>query len=415
MTAEALLGAASVATAFAAFAALAFDGSYFDRAGIQERLVGAGVPEADAGERADTSVRSRKLALLALPLVLALGLTVAALIVLENDDDATTAAGTATASRCAAALAGNGQAGAENTSAGRTTVKLTPAELRIRLREAAQRGQRAERRRRQAGRRGQGRRAERRRTRKAPAAVTIVPVNGQGKPVEGLVALRVPFDNGRDVALRRQTVAVTGARVRDVRVAAINDLADPTTGRIMQTANGQLQAVVRPNAASSRHADVIVCLDPLVPAEMLPGTYAGTVLVSARRATAPVPIGLTITARDDRWWLAVLAALLGLVAGTFVRIGADKRWGPVVVDLEYVRNFRFWVMIGGGVAAAVYSYLTIYANDPVFDASAGNLWRITLETFAGTLASKAATDLIPPTEKERKGNKARMLKPKPSQ
>ena len=34
-----------------------------------------------------------------------------------------------------------------------------------------------------------------------------------------------------------------------------------------------------------------------------------------------------------------------------------------------------------------------YADDPTFRCSAPSLWRITAETFAGTLAAKAITDL----------------------
>lgn len=263
-----------------------------------------------------------------------------------------------------------------------------------RAREAARRSRRG--RRNRAGRPAQ----------RAVGTPTIVAIGAQGQPVTGPVSLRMALGSEREVVERRQTFRVNGVRARDVRAAIVNDFKTANGDGVMPIAERQLTARVAPVGASRRLVQVYVCYDPARPSEISPGSYTGGLIVLAGRAS-PVPLGLTITARDSRIWAGVLAAVLGLIAGILVRIGADRRWGPVEIDRAYLFNFRFWVMVGGGVTAAVYSYLTIFADDPVFDGSMSSLWQLTAQTFAGTLASKAVTDLIGPTGKEIEGRRAR--------
>ncbi|MDO8185426.1 hypothetical protein Q5424_09730 [Conexibacter sp. JD483] len=321
----------------------------------------------------------RTLRALGLSSALALGCSVAALVV-GGGDDAQARAASSSASRCAvpaSALGGQTRA-----------VVRRGTSVRARRRTSVQAKRRA------------GARA---RARTTPA---IVAIGAQGRPATGPVTMRVALGSDRGVVVRRQAFRLVSVRAGAVRAIAVNDFLTADGERTMPIGQRQLVTWVEPLATDPALVQVVVCYDPRQPTAIDAGTYSGGLMVLAG-AAAPVPLGLTISARDTSPVPAVLAALLGLVAGIFVRIGADRRWGPIEVDWTYVLNFRFWVMIGGGVAAAVYSYLTLYAADPVFDVSVASLWQLSAQTFAGTLASKAATDLIGPTGREIKGNKAR--------
>ena len=119
------------------------------------------------------------------------------------------------------------------------------------------------------------------------------------------------------------------------------------------------------------------------------------------------PITLQATVQDDRLGFVIGAALLGLIAGLYVRLFADKKTSDHVTRLRDVSRPRYAVRIAAGVVVAFYSIRTIYLDDPTFDAEAGELWRITAEVFAGTLAAKTLSDLTgtqkePPAPAEKK-------------
>lgn len=378
-----LIALAAIATALAGLAAVLQETKLSTATEIQENLIRKKWERGAALEEATRRVSQRKLLLLGIPLVLALVLSVAALTV-SGDAKAKEAPTTSVAtSRCPGLL---GLTGGSSSGSSQTLKVSTTARARARARSRA---------------------------RARAKAQAIVALGAQGRPAAGAVALRIALGSDRDPVLRRQTFRISGVRARDVRVVSVNDLTDATGDHALPIARRQLLARTVAARATGRLVHVSLCFDPERPVAMRPGSYTGGFMVIAGRS-APIPIGITITARDDRTWPAVLAALLGLLAGIFVRIGADRRWGPIVIDATYVFNFRFWVMLGGGTSAAVYSYLTIYQADSVFDGSATSLWKLTAQTFAGTLASKAVTDLIGPTAKEIRGNKARrqtMAKP----
>ena len=145
---------------------------------------------------------------------------------------------------------------------------------------------------------------------------------------------------------------------------------------------------------------VAFCVDPMTPEEMPGGTYLGTALVGAGdRQTA---VTLSATVQDDRWYRVILAALIGLVGGLWVKLFADTRSdGLPNTRNANLRTTRTLVAVGAGLVTAFYSYRTIYADDPTFVASLDNLWRVTAEVFAGALAAKGLTDLAGPLTRDR--------------
>ena len=371
-------GIAAALTALAAVAALLIETRFSDAVALAARLHRRGMTAGAAQQKAERRVRRRKLLGLGVPLLFAFAFSLAAIVASDSHaktDRAAAAkpAAAATGSRCRALL------GTPST-AGRTGGAPAP-HARARTRRAGG-------------------------SRRATAAPALVPLGAQGRATAGVVTMRMAFGSDRAPVVRRQTFRLGGLTARDVRVVPVDDIADATGEHALPIAHGQLRTRAMAASGTRSFVELAVCFDPARPAAIRPGSYTGGLMVLAGRA-APVAIGLTITARDDRVWPAILAALIGLLAGIFVRIGADRRWGPIIIDARYVLNFRFWVMVGGGVAAAVYSYLTIYQADPVFDGSVTSLWKLTAQTFAGTLASKAVTDLIGPTAREIRGRKAR--------
>jgi hypothetical protein len=149
---------------------------------------------------------------------------------------------------------------------------------------------------------------------------------------------------------------------------------------------------------------VAACINPVEPAELSPGTYAGSILVGTGERQAS--IGLQATVQDDRWWRVADAALLGAIAGLFVKLFAETRTSGVEDRMrDHAKGVRFVVALGAAVVTAIYSILTIYLDDATFSATADNLWRITVEVFAGTLAAKAISDVAAPsTPKEKATN-----------
>jgi hypothetical protein len=282
-----------------------------------------------------------------------------------------------------------------------------------RRREAAARQGRTERRRAQATSRTTTprRRAERRRrlARRADrrAARRPRPVNDRNEPLAGVAQLNFRFDDSRRPIVRHQPFLIPpGMRLRDVTVTEpFSDILD-TDERPLD--RRQIRATVT-RRGPGRLVTVAVCINPQLPGEMRGGTYTGAALVgSGSRVTT---ITLEATVRDDRWHHVALAALIGVIGGLFVKLFADRASAGLRRNLT---SPRLLVAIGAGIVTAVYSYLTIYADDPTFVADFEDLWRVTAEVFAGTLAAKALTDLARPSEtavdtevKERKNREER--------
>jgi hypothetical protein len=215
----------------------------------------------------------------------------------------------------------------------------------------------------------------------APTAVDV-----QGQETKGAAQLTFPIGWHHAPMVRHQTFQLPASMDHSaVRVAAVNDV-QTTAGEVIPPSG--LAARVLP-AGAGPLATVAVCIDP---DGMVPGSYTGGLLVGT--GSRMTPLSLQATVKDSRWWLAVLAALVGATAGLFVKLFADNRtWGSPKGLGGHLFSPRGLFTLGAAATVCVYSYLTIYADDPTFGCSAAGLWRITAETFAGTLAAKAITDL----------------------
>ncbi len=163
----------------------------------------------------------------------------------------------------------------------------------------------------------------------------------------------------------------------------------PKTGRPLPSSQIRGYVVKR---GPGDFVTIAVCVNPSLPTELDPGAYEGAALIEAGPHVKTVP--LTIQVQDDDRWAVILAAAIGVIAGLAVKLFADRR-DPKYADRmqDNLFSLRTGFAIAAGIVTAVYSYLTIYDDDPTFNASFANLWRLTVEVFAGTLASKALTDI----------------------
>ncbi len=185
-----------------------------------------------------------------------------------------------------------------------------------------------------------------------------------------------------------------------------------------------------------------LCVDPQPEGNdrLKPGTYTGSVLFGARTDRAPhlAPVPVTVTVRDSRNWLALIAVLVGVSVGIVIRAAADisaapgkqpdddengaqqdppagdpNRHDPGAGEKEvtnvppnpydYVFSLRFLAMLVGGLAGGLFVYGPLFADDPsasvdLFD----SLIPLTVAAFTATLAAKSIADLPPPSLDERK-------------
>jgi hypothetical protein len=215
------------------------------------------------------------------------------------------------------------------------------------------------------------------------------PVDASGQPVAG-VRLTFPFGADRTPIIRYQPIRLPeGIDPPDLQISV--PFGDVTRDAGRPLPRRQVRGYVV-GTDVGRVVTVAICVNPALPTEIRPGAYTGTALVGAgERATA---LSFEITAQDDRNERVILATVLGVLAGLVVKLFADFR-DPLLPNRTLVNLIspRTLVAVGAGVVTGVYSYLTIYADDPVFLADFGSLWRVTAEAFAGTLAAKALTDL----------------------
>jgi hypothetical protein len=219
------------------------------------------------------------------------------------------------------------------------------------------------------------------------------PVDSRAQALAAPAQLTFPFGRDRSTLVRHQSFMVPAdLPIGDITVTApFGDVVD-VDGKVVPYT--QLAGEVT-RRGPGRLFTVAACINPVVPAELSPGTYSGSILVGSDDRQAS--IGLQATVQDDRWWRIADAALLGAIAGLFVKLFAEARTSTGETRMrDHARGVRFAVAIGAAVVTAVYSILTIYLDDATFSATADNLWRITAEVFAGTLAAKAISDLAAP-------------------
>lgn len=223
-------------------------------------------------------------------------------------------------------------------------------------------------------------------------------VDSEGAPIAGAAQLVYPFGTDRDAITRRQAFLIPKDMNADKLTVTLpfQDVTD-TEGRPLTAAH--LRAVVQP-IGPGRLVTVALCINPDHPTEMRAGTYSGTALFGVDERVTPVTLQATV--QDDRWLIVFLCALAGLLAGLFIRLFADTQSTDALKRLRHVSWPRILATVGAGLVVAFYSYRTIYLDDPTFYAGTGDLWRVTAEVFAGTIAAKAITDLAG-QQQERRG------------
>jgi hypothetical protein len=225
---------------------------------------------------------------------------------------------------------------------------------------------------------------------------TLAAVDGQGKPVQGSSVLKFKFDAERGVVIRRQTFRLPPG-ANQVQAALINDFADVQRDRVLPAEAGQIVLGFQRRSAPGT-VTLVACIDPDGPGALRPGRYVGAASVSASSGPSAT-LSIEVSAQDRRWWLVLAFAFGGGIAGIVVKLLADRQTIGDHVEVSLnprAWTARTWVAFAAGVTTAIYSFLTIYADDPTFSAEFGTLWRVAAETFAGTLAAKALTDLAGP-------------------
>lgn len=231
-------------------------------------------------------------------------------------------------------------------------------------------------------------------------------VDAQGQPVAGAAQLVFVFGSDRDAITRRQAFLLPeGMKAEDITVTlpfqdVVDDEGHPLTP-------AHFRAVVGP-AGPGLLVTIAFCLNPMTPSEMDPGTYTGTAFVGVDERVSAVSLQATV--QDDRPGLVALFALAGVIGGLFIRLFADKRSSDRINSLHEVSASRIAVTVGTGLVVGFYSFRTIYLDDPTFDGNFGDLFRVTAEVFAGTLAAKTITDLAGKQEQPAKRGKRRQRK-----
>jgi hypothetical protein len=242
----------------------------------------------------------------------------------------------------------------------------------------------------------------------ASSAGVFAPVDNTGSEIDE-ASLAMDFGTSRSRDVRTQTYRVSSAIDPDtVRVSTVNDIVrnnDP-----LPIANGQL--TYRAGKSSSTGlVNVRVCYDPGGPHEPAAGRYVGALLVSAPGAKA-TPLSLELTFRDDQVWKAIVALVVGILAGAVVQAIAMFQQAPQQrrpsSPWPYIFNFRTLISVGTGVVAALSAYGKLVEGDPTWDGTGTALLALAGATFGATLAAKTAVDLKGPTSKEKtKGLAAR--------
>jgi hypothetical protein len=226
-------------------------------------------------------------------------------------------------------------------------------------------------------------------------------VDSSGSAIDK-ATLAMDFGINRNRDVRTQTYRLSpNIDPDDVRVSTVNDIVrgnDP-----LPIANGQLTYRAG-KIPSTELINVRVCYDPGGAREPGPGRYLGALLVSAPGAKA-TPLSLELTFRDDQIWKALVALLVGILAGAAVQAFAIFQQAPRGRRPRrirpYILNFRALFAVSAGIVAAFTAYDKLVAGDPTWDASGSALVALAAATFGATMTTKTALDVIGPTGKER--------------
>jgi hypothetical protein len=214
------------------------------------------------------------------------------------------------------------------------------------------------------------------------------PVDGGGHPVKGVPEMAFKFGRDREPMVLHQPIRLPAGMnpAPDLVSAPFGDVVSED-GRPLP--GGQIRGYLTP---SGEVTTVTICVNPGLATMFEPGSYTGTAVVGRGERTMALP--LRVTVQDTAWWWVAAAAAIGVVAGLAVKVAADVQSSDHSNTVwKNVWHVRTLFAAGAGVVAGVYSFLTIYYDDPTFKADFGGVWRVTVEAFAGTLAAKALTDL----------------------
>ncbi len=231
----------------------------------------------------------------------------------------------------------------------------------------------------------------------------LTAVSGNGTPLKE-ASLVMDFGGNRERDIRTQTFRLSeGLDPNSVRVSTVNDI--PNGNDPLPTGHEQLTF----RAGVSRVAGLVnvhVCYDPGAVNQPNAGRYAGVLLVSAPGARA-APLSVEFTFRDDQWLGAVMALLVGILAGVAVQAiatfqQAPKRTRPKKV-WPYLFNFRTLLSAAAGAVTAIATYGKVVEGDPTWNSAGPTLLVLAGATFSATLAAKTAIDLKGPTDKEKGG------------
>jgi hypothetical protein len=234
-----------------------------------------------------------------------------------------------------------------------------------------------------------------------PTVGHLTPVDGQAQPI-GKATLIMDFGPNRGRNVRTQTYRLSRRLDPEkVRVYTVNDIIagnDPLP-------IGHQQLTYRAGAnATGELVNVRVCYDPGATNEPEPGRYVGALLVSAPGAKT-VPLGIEFTFRDDNLPAAVIALVIGVLAGVILQAAAIRQQAPQDRRPKgikaYIFNFRIMIAIGGGAVGALTAYSKLVSENPTWDCSDVSLLALASAAFGATVVTKSALDLKGPTASEK--------------
>lgn len=221
--------------------------------------------------------------------------------------------------------------------------------------------------------------------------------------------MKFGFGGSRNPLDHRQPFRVPRGVPRSAfRFGAPSDLSDSDSGKTLSRA--RLRGDVGPIGVDPRQVRLTVCIDPALPNELSAGTYTGAVLINAPTVAGvrPASLPVTVTVQDDRKIIAMLACLVGVIAGAVIRSMADIQQAPGKPDgspperMAYFYSLRFLVMIALGLLGGATAYSGLFANES--DASVdvfSILLPLAAASFTATLAAKSLADLTQPSQQER--------------
>src|SRR5262249_3933650 len=159
----------------------------------------------------------------------------------------------------------------------------------------------------------------------------------------------------------------------------------------------QMRALLIP--INSRELQLCVIVQPNADGGVEPGRYKGTIFIKQGNA-ALVSLPVELTFRASHWTgieIALVAVLLGLFVKVFSEAAARQRQekvGPMRALKSYASELTFPVTI---ILAAIAGWLVfdqMYAGNPVWGASGGDITKLFAVCFIAQMSSNQGIDVI---------------------